>query len=78
MHFIIYGKDNCMYCTMAKNLLDRKGHTYDFRNMQKNPAWAIMFEDKFPDAKTVPQIVDPEGYHIGGFTDLEEYLRDRE
>lgn len=74
----IYGKNNCIYCTMSKNLLDRKGLPYKFLNVQENENHAAMFSNIFPDAKTFPQIIYMDDWNrkvIGGYTELEALLR---
>jgi glutaredoxin len=56
----IYGKENCPFCDMAKQLCD------DFTREE-------MIE-KFPFAKTFPQIII-DGEYCGGYTELNEWNR---
>lgn len=68
----IYSKDNCIFCTRAKDLLNRKGIQYTEYNIDRNYT-REQFLSKFPNAKTVPQIVI-EGEHIPGFEQLSEWM----
>jgi glutaredoxin 3 len=82
MIFTIYSKPNCTYCDQAKKLITLKGH--DFVELilnvgQKQEAGKTYvplthLKDKLPTATTVPQIFSGPK-HIGGFTQLQEFLR---
>ena len=71
--FFIYGKDNCQWCTAAKNLLERKGLKYKYGNIIKDDVERRDFIEDFPDARTVPQILH-NGKRVGGYDDLVKYL----
>lgn len=66
MHFRIYTKPGCPFCTLAKNLVDVKGHTYSEEN-HDTPEKIMEF--KAAGYKTFPQIFTGDR-HIGGFDDL--------
>jgi glutaredoxin len=68
----IYGKDNCAYCNMAKQLCEQKKK--DFKYLQLNVDYTQEeFFEKFPTARTFPQItIDEES--IGGFMELREII----
>lgn len=68
----IYGKPGCSFCTKAKNLCEAKQQDYAYIELGKDIEMDAFFE-KFPTAKTVPQIEGPEGY-IGGYGELETFL----
>lgn len=75
MSVVVWSKDKCFYCQMAKNILELKGIEFEERNTSLNK-WsrADMLED-VPDAKTFPQIfIDDQ--HIGGFTELQKYFKE--
>ncbi len=64
----IYGKEQCPYCDMAKNLAEQKGLEYEYKQL------GIHFElhellEKAPTARTFPQIFI-NGENIGGFTEF--------
>tara|TARA_R110000851_G_scaffold123841_1_gene253803 strand:- start:3947 stop:4204 length:258 start_codon:yes stop_codon:yes gene_type:complete len=71
---IVWSKDNCPYCDMAKNLLKSSGITYEERNLSDNWTKDQLLE-VVPKATTVPQIF-LHGEYVGGFTELEKYYED--
>jgi glutaredoxin len=80
-NFEIYGKDNCQYCTAAKTLLDLRGYPYKYFDVIKDEEARANFQEYFPTARTVPQILAEEkseaGWYwkiVGGYEDLIKYL----
>ena len=69
---IIYGKESCPYCDMAKDLATRKGHAVEYKQLAVDYEFSEFFE-KFPKARTFPQII-MDGISIGGYTDLENLI----
>lgn len=67
--FLIYGRDNCPYCVMAKNLLEQNGWAYEYRDVMANPEHRRIMMESIPGVRTVPQIFW-RGEHIGGFDQL--------
>ena len=66
----IYSKNNCVFCEKAKTLLSKYNPTTfmldkDFTREE--------FFQKFPNAKTFPQIII-NGQNIGGYYELEKWL----
>ena len=53
---IIYGKSNCNYCEKAKKLCIDYKLDYEYRNVAQIE-YLEEFVEKFPGAKTVPQII---------------------
>lgn len=53
---IIYGKSNCIYCEKAKKLCTDYKLDYEYRNVAQIE-YLEEFVEKFPGAKTVPQII---------------------
>jgi|TARA_B100001094_G_C18107179_1_gene759060 glutaredoxin len=68
----IYGKNPCPFCDRAKQLLDKEGHEYTYKLLGKDFNREQMME-KFPTARTFPQIVI-DNENIGGYDNLCEYL----
>ena len=72
----IYGKDNCAYCKMAKQLCESKGFAegtdYVYLHLGLDYSQDEFFEI-FPTARTFPQIIKDEE-KIGGFDQLRELL----
>ena len=72
---IVWSKDKCFYCQMAKNILELQGIEFEERNISLNKWSRADMLEAVPDAKTVPQIFFGEEY-IGGFTELQQYLKE--
>ncbi|MCX7592427.1 MAG: glutaredoxin [Fischerella sp.] len=71
--YTVYSKDNCVFCERAKNLL--KINQQEFVEIKLGRDMPIdEFKTKYPNQRTVPLILK-DGQEIGGYTDLEEYLR---
>ena len=68
MDIIIYTQDSCGYCDMAKKEFERKGWGYTEYNLKEDENKVSLFE-RFPEAKTVPQIWI-NNKHIGGYNEL--------
>ena len=79
----IYGKEQGPYCVKAKNLEERLGHDYTYLQLGIDFEFPE-FMEKFPTARTFPQIVitevDNDGHpvfetevakSIGGYTEYE-------
>lgn len=64
----IYGNTNCVYCMMAKELAEDNELEFDFKNVDF-PENIKEFKQKFPTAKTIPQI-EWDGEHIGGYDEM--------
>ena len=69
---VIWSKDTCAYCDMAKRLLNQNvlafeekkiGHDYTKEDLLK----------QIPNARTVPQIIIDDKV-IGGYNELKNYL----
>lgn len=71
---IVYSKETCPYCVMAKNLLKQKGvaEIQEIRIDLQPEERDIMIEKT--GRMTVPQIFIGE-YHVGGFDDLAKLNR---
>jgi glutaredoxin len=68
----IYSKDNCTYCTSAKNLLNTRNKLFTEYKLGVDYTREQLLE-KFPNARTFPVVVI-DGFHIGGFTELNKIL----
>lgn len=67
----VYGKENCIFCTRAKNLLNSKGLFYRYIDAEKDEA--AMTKIRRDGAKTFPAIYIDDRL-IGGFEQLQERL----
>lgn len=75
MSVVIWSKDECFYCHMAKTVLAREGIEYEDRNIEGGEWTRADMLESVPSAKTVPQIFIDDEY-VGGFTELQEYLKE--
>lgn len=75
MKVVVWSKENCFYCHMAKGLLESEGIEFEERNIESGKWSRADMLEAVPDAKTVPQIFYDDKY-IGGFTELQEYLKE--
>ena len=69
---VIWAKDTCAYCDMAKRLLNQNGLAFE----EKKIGYDYTKEDllkQIPNARTVPQIIIDDKV-IGGYNDLKNYL----
>jgi len=65
---VIYSKENCPYCTFAKQLLDSKKISYEEIRIDTDPDQRIEME-RLSGRRTVPQIFIND-QPIGGYDDL--------
>lgn len=70
---IIWSKDGCTYCQMAKNLLKEEQYDFQDRNVDDGFWEMEKLMEIAPDTRTMPQIF-MDGKHIGGYDDLDAYL----
>ena len=71
----IYTKNGCMYCDAAKRLCDSKGIEYILDSYEN-----LILSEMKPHGVKFPQIYIVDGFdiintHIGGYTELEQYLK---
>lgn len=80
--YTVYSKPACPYCDAAKQLLTTKGLDFEVINLDigqpKLEGEQYISRDdlltKIPTARTMPQIMGPNGEHIGGYTELRAKL----
>lgn len=78
----------CVPCINAKRLLDAKKQEYEFISVVsgKDENGPIFNQEVIDElltrlnrpsqvGLTMPQVFDPKGSHIGGFTELKEYFK---
>lgn len=72
--YVIITRDQCNFCDDAKALMKGKGIPYVEYNIQtKSSSW-LLYLLKRSSITTVPQIFNDKGTHVGGYTELKEYL----
>ena len=72
--YVIITRDQCNFCDDAKTLMKGKGIQYVEYNIQSSSSKWLLYLLKRSSITTVPQVFNTEGTHIGGYTDLKEYL----
>jgi glutaredoxin 3 len=73
MKAVIWSKDDCPFCDQAKALLKQRGIEFEEKKIGYGYTREQLLEE-VPTARTLPQIF-LDDRHIGGFTDLRNYLR---
>lgn len=82
MNITIYTQPSCTYCEQAKALMKSKNISYTeliLNTGQKQVEGKTYvpvqhLKDRYPDAKTLPQIFNGK-HRIGGFHELQSWLR---
>lgn len=74
MKAVVWSKYHCPFCDKAKALLKMKGIEFEERKIGDGYTKEELLE-AVPNARTVPQIII-DGKLIGGYTDLEKYLKE--
>lgn len=70
---IVWSRDGCKYCDLAKDALRDHNITFEERNISKDKWTKEDILNCVPGAKTVPQIF-LRGVYVGGYSELEEIL----
>ena len=72
--YVVLGTSKCEFCNKAKNLLEEKGIAFMPYSVDTvSSRWLLTFMQQ-AGMKTVPQIWDNEGHHIGDYNKLKEHL----
>lgn len=66
---VIYSKDYCPYCKMAKALLNQKGVAFTEYEVSEDAALMAEMIERSGGGRTVPQIFIGD-VHVGGGTDI--------
>lgn len=72
--YIIITRDQCNFCDSAKALLKSRGFPYTEYNVHSQSSRWVLTLIKKTSLTTVPQIFDPSGNYIGGYTELKSKL----
>ena len=68
--YTIITRDQCNFCDSAKAMLKGSGFQYTEYNVQSQSSRWVLSLIKKAGLTTVPQIFDPSGNYIGGYTEL--------
>ena len=70
----IYGKDNCIYCKMAVDLVEK--HNLQYKYYKLGSEYTVeQYQEKFPGRRTVPGIII-HNFPIGGYDELVGYVEE--
>ena len=72
--YVMITRNQCNFCDQAKTLLKGANLQYTEYNIQSKSSSWLLYLLKRSSITTVPQIFSPSGSHIGGYTELKEYL----
>jgi glutaredoxin len=73
INVVLYSKPNCSFCNKAKNLLNFHNISYDEKILDIDFTREYILS-LYSQAKTFPVVVI-DGVYIGGFIELQEYIR---
>lgn len=72
--WVVISRNQCNFCDTAKALLKSQGLPYTEYNIQTSDSKWVLTLIKQAGYTTVPQIFDPSGRHIGGYTELKDLI----
>ena len=71
---VVWSKNNCIYCTKAKDYLNKKGIQVEERNVEAGGQWTLReLQDKVPGARAFPQIFI-DGKYVGSYDKMMAYV----
>ncbi len=76
MRAIVWSKDQCPYCVMAKDLLRARGIQYEERNISQGAWTREQLMEAVPHARTLPQVI-LDGNLIGGYDHLKKHFESK-
>ena len=76
MSYIVLGRTQCNFCDDAKAMLRSRGLAYVSYTLDSSSSRWLLTLIRQAGMTTVPQIFNPQGEHIGGYTELKELLND--
>ena len=72
---VVWSKNNCIYCTKAKDFLNKKGIQVEERNVEAGGQWTMReLQDKVPGARAFPQIFI-DGKYVGGYDKMMAHVQ---
>ena len=74
--FYLYSNPDCPFCTKAKGLLEKRGHSHIAMELDWDHLTLARLKEEM-DWKTIPMVFEIQGRDhkfVGGYTDLVEYL----
>ena len=71
---IVWSKDDCIYCTKAKDYLKKKGINIEERNVQSGDWTMTQLDEAVPNARAFPQIFI-DGKYVGSYDKMMAYVQ---
>lgn len=71
---IVWSKDNCIYCTKAKDYLKKKGINIEERNVQSGDWTMTQLQEAVPNARAFPQIFI-DGKYVGSYDKMMAHVQ---
>ena len=76
--YTIISRNQCNFCDQAKALLRGANKDYLEYNIQNEENKWLLYLLKRSSITTVPQVFNEKGTHIGGYTELKDWLETNE
>ena len=76
--YTIITRDQCNFCDAAKAMLKGRSFPYTEYNVQSQSSRWVLSLIRKAELTTVPQVFDPSGNYIGGYTELKAKLEKEE
>ena len=72
--FVVISRNNCAFCDKAKTLLFDNDILYEEYNIEEMGSKWVLDLVRKAGIKTVPQVYDMSGRHVGGYAELEDLI----
>lgn len=71
---VVWSKDDCIYCTKAKDYLKKKGINIEERNVQSGDWTMTQLDEAVPNARAFPQIFI-DGKYVGSYDKMMAHVQ---
>jgi glutaredoxin len=71
---VVWSKDDCIYCTKAKDYLKKKGINVEERNVQSGDWTMTQLQEAVPNARAFPQIFI-DGKYVGSYDKMMAHVQ---
>ena len=71
---VVWSKDDCMYCTKAKDYLKKKGINVEERNVQSGDWTMTQLQEAVPNARAFPHIFI-DGKYVGSYDKMMAHVQ---
>jgi len=71
---VVWSKDNCVYCTKAKDFLKKRDINIEERNVQSGDWTMTQLDEAVPNARAFPQIFI-DGKYVGGYDKMMAHVQ---